>query len=95
MQMTQFFWIAPILIGIIAITAFLDYQGFFELTAISKNIFTYAIESPLVLLVIISLLCLTYFLNYKLVLDNTYLDEITNKSKKRSVMLVAISFAVS
>jgi len=86
MQMTQFFWIAPILIGIIAITAFLDYQGFFELTAISKNIFTYAIESPLVLIVLIASLSLTYFLNYKLVLDNTYLDEITNKSKKRDTL---------
>jgi hypothetical protein len=90
-QMSQYFWVVPLFIGLLGLAGFLNYIGVFELTVLSEAIFTFAIQSPLVMCTVVGLLIFSYYINFKLVYSNTYLDEL-GKSKQKNSTISNFSF---
>ena len=78
------FWAVPAVLLLFASIAFLDYSKIIELSAVSELIFNSALNSPILLIVVLCLLALAYYANFVLVYNNTYLDEIGKKSKKQA-----------
>lgn len=66
--------ISFVLIGILAISAMLDYNGYFSLGEIFRPIFEYTYQHLVGLLILFAVVCGVYMLVYKLFLSNAYLD---------------------
>ena len=66
--------ISFVLIGILAISAMLDYNGYFSLGAIFRPFFEYTYQHLVGLLILFAVVCGVYMLVYKLFRSNAYLD---------------------
>ena len=77
-------------ITVIAV-AVLDYYKLIQITHASEWVFQWAIEGPVFMLLSITSSILLYYINYKFIMANTYMDELVT-SKKQEQTLTNFTF---
>ncbi|UZR96055.1 DUF5687 family protein [Chondrinema litorale] len=80
-----------ILFGSVLLIGVLDYYNLLELTQFSEWVFQWAIDGPFVMLAALLFALFLYYINYRFILSNTYMDEIV-VSKKQKQTLTNITF---
>jgi hypothetical protein len=85
-------WIALTFGLIIAGFILLDSMKIFSLQLISENIFTSIMLNPIFITFLFGLLLTIYFINYRFLISNAYLENLNKNQSKKSISTANISF---